>query len=333
MPLPMRTDVHVNTPLTLLSQAIIQQETNFVSGQAFPVVPVEKVSDKYFVFRQADFFRTDAVARQPGTETPGVGYGLSTPTYLAQPWGVHQDIDDQVRSNADSVLDLDMAATRRLTIDLLIRRETDWASNFWATSLWNADTVPSPTWDLVTSTPIEDIRARAYVMLQNTGYRPNTFVAGAFTDKRLRDHPDIKDLIKYTQRGIVTSDILAAMFDVDRYLVLQASQNTAAEGIADGQAVSGSSSKTTGPAPSYSFIAGGKNALLLYTPSAPGLMVPASGYNFAWTGFLGANAYGGVIRKFRMEWIRSDRIEAEIAFAHVLVAKVLGEYFNGAVAS
>lgn len=321
MPLPGLSDVHSNVPLTNLSQAIIQQEDNFVAWKVFPIVPVNKRSDLFYVFTQADFFRSDATRRAVAASTPGVGYKLSTSSYTATPWGVHFDIDDQIRGNADSVLDLDMAAVRRLTIDLLIRREVDWQSNFFTTSIWNADTTPSNTWDNVSSTPVEDVRARAYVMLQNTGYTPNKFAAGAFVDKRLKDHPDILDRIKYTQRGIITNDLLAAMLDVDAYLPLVASQNTAQE------------SAIAGTAGTYSFISGGKNGLLTYTPSSPGLMIPAAGYSFAWTGYLGANAYGGVVRKFRMEELRSDRVEMEIAFAHVLVAKVLGEFFSNAVAS
>lgn len=321
MPLPGLSDVHINVPLTNLSQAIIQQEDNFVAWKLFPIVPVNKRSDAFYIFTQADFFRSDATRRAVAASTPGVGYHLSNSSYTATPWGVHFDIDDQIRGNADSVLDLDMAAVRRLTIDLLIRRETDWASNFFTTNLWNADTTPANTWDNVSSTPIEDVRARAYVMIQNTGYRPNKFAAGASVDKRLRDHPDILDRIKYTQRAIVTSDLLAAMLDVDQYLVLLASSTT-------GQEQASATASFT-----FSFISGAKNALLTYTPSSPGLMVPAAGYSFAWTGYLGANAYGGVIRKFRMEELRSDRVEMELAFAHVLVAKVLGEFFSNAVAS
>jgi Phage major capsid protein E len=335
MPLPGVYDVHVNIPLTNLSEAIIQAEDRFIEDEVFPVVPVPNKSNLYYIFRYGDFYRTDAIQRAPGSETPAVGYALQTDTYVCVPWGVHFDIDDQIRSNADSILDLDMAATRRCILDLLIRRETDWASNFFTTGKWTgsstgSDITPAATWDLVNSTPIEDIRAQTYAVIQATGLDPQVFVAGALTHKRLVDHPDIIDRIKYTQRGIVTEDLLAAFFEVDKYLVLKAIKATNQEVPA--QPKTGTTT-TGGPAVATSFIAGGKNALLVYSPSAPGLMVPASGYNFAWTGYLGANAYGGVIRKFRMEALRSDRVEAEIAFAHKQVAAILGVFFSNAVAS
>ena len=335
MPLPGLSDVHVNIPLTNLSEAIIQAEDRFIEDEVFPVVPVSNKSDLYYIYRYGDFYRSDAQTRALATETPGVGYALQTDTYVCTPWGVHFDVDDQIRANADSVLDMDMAATRRCILDLLIRRETDWASNFFSTGLWTGsstatDITPAATWDLVNSTPIEDVRAQTYAVLQATGLDPNVFVAGALTHKRLLDHPDVIDRIKYTQRGIVSEDLLAAFFEVDKYLVLKAVVNTAAERAA--QPKTGTTT-TGGPAPSMSFIAGGKNALLVYSPSSPGLMVPAAGYNFAWTGYLGANAYGGTVRKFRMEWLRSDRIEAEIAFSHKLVAGILGAFFSNAVAS
>src|SRR5260370_34422290 len=151
MPLPGLSDVHINVPLTNLSQAIIQQEDNFVAWKLFPIVPVNKRSDAFYIFTQADFFRTDATRRAVAASTPGVGYHLSNSTYTATPWGVHFDIDDQIRGNADSVLDLDIAAVPRPTIDLLIRRESDWQTNSVNARLRSTVTHPPHTCSNVSS--------------------------------------------------------------------------------------------------------------------------------------------------------------------------------------
>ena len=39
-------DVHIDGPLSNISTAYMQEQTDFVAGRVFPVVPVEKQSDK-----------------------------------------------------------------------------------------------------------------------------------------------------------------------------------------------------------------------------------------------------------------------------------------------
>ena len=62
MPLPAPNQVHaIDVPLSMVSQAIIQSEELYgVSRQVFPVVPVAQQSNKYYVWDQKDFFRSDA---------------------------------------------------------------------------------------------------------------------------------------------------------------------------------------------------------------------------------------------------------------------------------
>ena len=90
---------------------------------------------------------------------------------------------------------------------------------------------------------------------------------------------------------------------------------------------SGSTTRTE----SNSFI-GGKSALLLYSAPNPGLMTPTAGYTFSWTGLLGSGAMGGRISKFRLEKIKSDRVEIEMAMTQKVVSADLGTFFATAVA-
>ena len=310
---PTLSSIHVDVPLSNVSQAIIQQEKNFVAGQVFPNVPSAFASNKYYVYTQADFFRSDAILRMPGSEAPAATFSLSTSSYYCQDYAVRMDIDDMQRANADPAVDLERGAVTRVTMDLLIKRENDWATSFFKTSVWQNDTTPSVLWDNVNSTPIEDVRARKLVIAQNTGYQANTLVLGPNVYMKLVDHPDIIDRVKYTQRGVITPDILAAVFDVERVLILWATNTSSADGAAS---------------PTYSFIAG-KNALLCYTPSAPGLMVPAAGYTFTWSDFGTPN--GPTIFRYRREPIRSDTVEAHWAFDAKVIGKPLGEFFSAVV--
>jgi len=320
MPDPSINQVHVNRPLTNISVAYLQRATNFIAGTAFPRVPVSKQSDKFFTYPKEYWHRSEAKVRAPATESAGSGYSNSTDVYSANVVAVHKDIDDQTRANADAPLDMDRDATEWVTHQLLIKREADWVTNFFTTGIWTGSTTGTDItvgtqWGTNSSTPIEDVTAQSIAVSQNTGYKPNTLVIGPQVFDALRHHPDIIDRIKHVQRGVVTLDLLPALFDVDRVLVPYAVQNSAVEGANA----------------SMSFLYG-KHALLCYSAPSPGLLMPSAGYTFDWTGYLGANQSGSVISRFRIDLKRSDRIEGEMAYAQKVVAADCAAFFNACVA-
>lgn len=324
MPNPSISDVHVSQLLTNISVAFQLDQSDYIADKVFPVVPVQKQADKYWTYPRGVWFRDEAVVRAPATESVGGGWTLSTDSYYADVYAWHSDLDDQTRANADSVLQLESDATRFVTTKLLLKRETLWIATYFKTGVWGVDVTgvaAAPTgsqvlqWNDSASTPVQDMELWRLYMRELTGYMPNTLVVGPRVIQALKDHPDLIDRIKYTQRGFVTEDLLAAVFGVDRVLTPYATKNTAVEGAAD----------------SFSFLYG-KGALLCYVAPSAGMRNPSAGYTFAWTGLLGSSALGGRIKRFRMEAIESDRVEGEMAFDQKVVAPELGIYFTALVA-
>jgi len=325
MPQPTSSDVHVSRPLGNISVAYQQNAANFIAARVFPQVPVAQQFNQYWKYTKGDFHRTEAKVRPPGTETPGSGWTVDLDTYAAIVHGVHKDIDDQIRANADSVFNLEREATNFVTNQLLLKRDLDWITAYFATGIWtggDVDGVPGAPgagqfqqWDQAGSTPIEDITNAGIAVMEGTGYTPNRLVLSPYVYNVLRNHETILDRIKYTQRGMVTAELLASLFDVDQVLVANAVQDTAAE---EDDAV-------------LQFIAP-KNALLVYAAPAPGLMQVSGGYTFTWNGLLGAVGFGTRVRRFRMEELTSDRIEGEMAYDQKLVAADVGYFFEDAVA-
>src|ERR1700675_1469087 len=136
---PTLTDVHVNVPLTNLSLLYAQEEKAFVARRVFPGIPVQRASDRYYVFGRADFNRNTMRMRAPSTESAGGGYKLdNTPNSSVNMWALHQDIDDYIRANADAAVQLDMQATRWLVTQALISRELDWATSVFTTGVWTS---------------------------------------------------------------------------------------------------------------------------------------------------------------------------------------------------
>lgn len=341
MPNPTRGDIHVNRPLTNISIAYFQSAESFVADRVFPNIPVMKQSDRYFRYDRSDFWRNQMQKRAPSAESAGSGWKVdSSPTYYCDVWALHKDIDDQLRANEDSPLSFDRDATTWLSQQGLISREVNWAAKYFTTGVWtgidgtNGDitgVAATPTgnqalqWNDAASTPIQDIKLQARNIQLRTGYRPNKLVMGRAVWDEVSEHPDLIDRIKYSG-GIgnntpakVTRQAAATLFEVDEILV------------ADGIQVTSDENADFETSMTMAFI-GGKHALLVYAAPTPSLLMPSGGYSFSWTGYLAAGNQGQRVKKFRMEGINSDRVEAEMAYDQKLVCSDCGVFFNGIVA-
>lgn len=320
MPQPTSSDVHVNRPLTTFSVAYIQDSKDFVADKLFPILPVMKQSDRYYVYVKDYWFRSGAAPRAPASESAGGGYVLdNTPTYSAQVIAWHFDIDDQTRANYDEPLDADRDGTYFVTQQLLLRREMDFMNRYMVTGVWQGfvfsgspvDFQPNVHgqgyWTAANSNPVLDVDNIKSQVKSQTAYYPNAMVVTDDIHVVLKNNLSILDRIKYTQRAILTEDLLAVMFGIDKYLKASAVLNIAQEG-------------QTGV---FQFIKTNM-ALLVYANPQPTIMMPSAGYTFAWKGLYGSGAFGNRISKFRMEWLKSDRVEGEMAYDMKIVGLDLG---------
>jgi hypothetical protein len=321
---PTGSDLHVSRPLTNISVAYMQGNEDFIADKVFPSVPVEFKANEYYKYNRGDWFRTAAQKRAPRTESAGTGWSVSKDSYLCSVQAVHTDIADEDRANTDTpMLDMDRDGTLLVTRDMLLRRELDWVDNYFGKSKWtgaadqkgaaSASTNQFIQWDRSSSTPIEDFAALSTTMKEKTGYKPNVLVIGQRVFDGLKNCDEFIERIKYTQRGVLTLDLIASLLDIDKVLVPAVVQNTADENEAE----------------DMSFIYG-KDALLCYAAPSAGLMIPSAGYTFEWTGFLGS-VRGSRMKKFRMEHLEADRIEAEMAYDMKQVSADLGIFLYDCV--
>lgn len=316
---PTQSDVHVDAPLTNISVAYIQAQDAFIASRVFPIVPVEKQTDKYFTYTKNDWFRDEAQLRADSAVSAGSGYGLSTATYDCKVYAFHKDIGAQIRANADAVLNLDRDAARFVTQRLLLRKEIQWVSDYFATSKWATDVTPANLWDnYATSDPIADIEAGKRAILINTGFEPNTLVLGYDVWRYLKQHPDFLDRlgigVSAADARRVTPQTLAAIIEIDNVFIAKAVKATNVE------------LETA----AYAFTHG-KHALLCYVNPSPGLLAPSAGYHFSWRGISGGLGMDIGISRFPIPERKTDRIEGEVAWANKLVATDLGYFFNSVV--
>lgn len=326
--LPTVADVHVDRPLTNMSEAYFQEESVYLASSCFPIVRVNNQSDKYWIWNRGDNFRDEARVRAPGTEVSRSGARLSTDTYNCLVYEFGDDIADEVAANTDPGVNLEGNKARRIIQTLLIRRERIFAANFLATGKWTTDidgasvspqTAEVLEWNNASSTPIDDVNAGKQTILQATGKEPNTLVLTY--DVRLKLDTNAQILARITGGqtpggpAMVSDADLARVFGVNRILVSKAVYNSAKEGATA----------------SMSFIAS-KKALLCYAEPNPTLDSASAGMTFVWTGAPNMNSFGVQINRQRDSLKYRDVMDGFMNFDQKKTSADLGYFFNDIIA-
>lgn len=332
MPMLTASQVHIDQPLTNLTVAYLQSQDNFIADKVFPNVPVDKKTNKYYIYDRENFYRTEVAARAPRTRSQRIGMSISNATYTAEVRSLSTDFDFETLANADTALDIRRGASEMLTHNLLIDREKRFMSTFFGTGIWtteyegvanasNNSATRVTQWDDYTnSTPIVDVtNARRAMQVASGGFKPNKMVVSRDAHDTLINHPDILARINggatVTQTALITQAKLAEIFEVAEYHIADAIENTAKEGLTE----------------SLSFVAT-KKAALYYCPPSAGLMVPAAGYNFTWNELDNASGYGVDIRSYTGDFLRvegvAELLEANMAYDQKVVGADLGVFFN-----
>ena len=314
MPQPTVGDVRVNQPLSNYSRGFVQDESKFV-WDAFPRMGSPSKSGLYFRYSLSDFYRADMRPRGVATESAGSGYALDTDEYNCKVWALHKDIDDQLLANEQSPLQMERDAVRYLTQQAMISKDKEWAATFFQPAIWSDTVTPAVLWDLPAANPVADVRARMDQIESKTGMRANGMVLGSKVWSAWQDSTAFLDRFEQTQLGILNTQLVAAVLELDWVKVARAVENRAPEGLAD----------------DVDYIVDPRSALLLYSPPAPSIMTPAAGLTFTWTNFMGGGNQGMRIKRFRVEELAATRIEIECAYAQKLVSPELGVFFEAAV--
>ena len=318
---PSASDVHVDAIMTNHSVAYIQQATDFIASTFAPRVPVQKQSDKYYIFSKGDWFRDEAKQRAGSSESVGAGYSLSTDSYFSEQFSIHKDVSRDVKANTDNPLDWRRNATQLVTQRLLLKREVEFAAKAfaanWGTNLTGGSNFTQ--WDdYSNSDPVDNIEDGISTVLKNTGLKPNTLLLGYEAWKALKHHPDIVDRYKYSSSDSISTDMVARLLELDRIIVAKAVKNSGIEGASN----------------SFDFVSG-KNALLAHVASAPGVEVPSAMYMFAWTElFAGAGVQSDmVISSLELPHLNgTTRVEGDMCFDFKIVGSDLGYFFGSCVA-
>jgi hypothetical protein len=286
-------NTHIDVVLTNISVA--WPNNAFVGERLFPAVNVRKQSDKYYVFgRETWGLDPGGDLRAPGTvanEIPGLEVSLDT--YFAQEHALQIPVTDEERENVDSPLAPDRDGTELVTSKIWLGREllmmgmVTTAANYASghsvtlsgTDQWN---------DYTNSDPIDDIRAGFRVIHGKLFLEPNTAVIPYQVMTQLEDHPDFIERIKYSERGVLTAEIIASILGIENVIVPGVGYNSA----------------NPGATASLGYL-WGKDVLLAYVPPRAGMKIPAFAYEYRWV-YPGGQAQA--VERWREEPRKSDII-------------------------
>ena len=205
----------------------------------------------------------------------------------------------------------------------MLNRELALATNFFAASKWGGgasggDNTVGTVWSNYSgSSPLSEIESWRDTLQGSLGRDPNTLVIGRQVWSQLKYHPDVIDMIKYTNtiRGPIAPQVFAALVEVDNVYVGSAIYTATIEGTAEASVV-------------YSRI-WGKNALLLYVPPGASLDTPAAGYTIVWQRVPSAMQY---IKRMRNEETEVDIVEGNSYYQHKLLVAKAGAFTPNVVA-
>lgn len=295
--MPNISSIHIDQALTNI--AIGYPVNGLIGPRLLSDVPVEKKTDKYFIFdSDREGIAQIDDRREPGAEAVEVDLSVSTDSYDTGGHSLKSVVPQEEYENADSPLRPLADKTEFLAGRLLINQEISLKAALDAALTGGLTSDPTNEWnDYTSGDPVADMNTAIDSVEDNTGFRPNIIAMDSKVWRAVKHHPDIVDRVKYmgtdNSPGDVTVEGFAALFDLEEIIVSWQSQNTALKGQ------SASLSRIWGD-----------DVYVAYRPPRPGLKIPAFGYRYVWRPFTGG-LNGWMVRRWTSEERMADVVQAD----------------------
>jgi hypothetical protein len=223
-------------PLQNISIAFKNED--YIADRVFPILDGADPKAKITIYQRADWFRDEAGIRAAGTRANRGSYKLEEASVATKEYAFAKEVTDEDRrfsklKNAPPLKpDEDAIAFASDKVDLKkeIRVASLITGGTWvdgAAGGEDAEGLWSPAGN--TNTFLADITKAKKAIKGATGKKANVLVLDDATYMALAECEAILDKIKYTQRGVMTKELLAAMLELDEVLVGGAIKNTAKE--------------------------------------------------------------------------------------------------------
>jgi hypothetical protein len=262
----------------LANVSVAYRPTGAIGDRVFPIIdrcpPLAKIGR----YLKGAWFRDEAGIRGPGARANRGGFPTDFLSVTPVEYAFASEVTDEARRNAAALgsmpLQPDTDAIEFCTGKIDIKKERRIKALIAATTWIDGNSGGEDAEGLwapagATNTFLTDISTGIKAVHAATGIKPNKLVVDLGTYLKLCEVESVLDKIKYTQRGIVTADLLASMLGLSEVLVGEMSYSSAKENKAGTDFTSASI---------WEINATKGMGFLFYSPAAPGLKVPSAGY-------------------------------------------------------
>lgn len=261
----------------LANVSVAYRNKNYIGDRVFPIIDRVAAKAKILKYLKGAWFRDEAGIRGPGARAMRGTFPYDFIDISVKEFAFAKEVTDEDRNNASEAgappLQPDQDAIEFATDKIDLRKETRIAQMI-KTATWNG--VAAGGTDAAGAfaagagnTFLAEVAAKKELIRSKTGFKPNAMVIDNGTYESLKLEATILDRIKYTQRGIVTADLLAALLELDYFLVGDAIKSTAVETKAGTEFTASNV---------WEINAGKGMVYLFYRPATPGLKTPSAGY-------------------------------------------------------
>lgn len=296
--MPTISSVHVNAPLTQL--AIQYKNLELVWDRIFPIVPVTKESDVYYVHNKEELVEENAL-RAAGAEAREITWDVTTATYTAQEYALRHLLADRIMDNADAPVRPQITTTQKLLRKILLGTERRTALLCQDTRNVSNSAAVSIKWDGTSPTIEKDIDAQKDNVRLSAGVEPTSIVLPYKVKNAFKRDTTIRDLIRYQVPGDIllrNGELPPVVFNLE-VIIAGAIRNTANEGAAESL--------------SDVWV---DNALVFYKEPSPSLDALSYGYTFR------VNA--PLVKTYRVDTRKGLMVEVSLIQTEKVVASACG---------
>lgn len=283
-------------------------ENNFRVFDIFPKVNSRQISGYIATYTKADWLKigtVDDYKRAGAAESAGDDFATGSTAYVLDEYAFHKDISKDDRAEYDNPFDpvRDAVAFVMNRLDRVLLYNL--VSDMLTTGVWGTDVdVTGSEWNTKTSgvsdnDPVEAVATWHQDIEKVTGYRANRMIITADVFWALKGNTTILDKMKTTNDKVVTTGLLAKLFEVEDLYVL----NAVNSGGTDYMATS--------------------KALLYYAPRVASKFAPSAAYHITYKG-----QNGNILTQRIPMREKNDalRIEAEVKTTPKVVGSDLAVY-------
>ncbi len=209
--------------LVLTEVALGYKTPQFVHEVLFPVIPgIKKESVRIPIFGKESFKKYNTT-RAIRAQRARYDFSVSSMNVVLEEESFEVPVDDR---EAEEFEDYDLLkpavkmAKRVVELGIeykaasLARDPNNYDANnvltLSGTSQWN---------DYSNSDPIDNVEDMKDKVKDKIGIKPNVMVLGDEVERYLKHHPKITDRIKYSMKGVITPDLLAEVFGIEKVVI------------------------------------------------------------------------------------------------------------------